>query len=112
MKNFVQDGDIVTVTAPYALTSGAGCQVGTALFGVATNAADNGANAELKMTGVFDITALSTDTGSAGARMYWDNTNKRLTTTSTSNLFVGVLTATKANGETTARVRLNGSMPA
>jgi predicted RecA/RadA family phage recombinase len=112
MKNFVQGGDIITVTAPYALTSGAGCQVGTALFGVATNAADNGATtAELKTTGVFDITALSTDTGSAGARMYWDNTNKRLTTTSTSNLFVGVLTATKANGETAARIRLNGSMP-
>ena len=113
MKNFVQCGDIVTVTAPYALTSGQGCQVGTALFGVATNDAANGATtAELKTTGVFDITALGTDTGAAGARMYWDNTNKRLTTTSTSNLFVGVLTAAKGNGDTTARVRLNGSMPA
>ena len=112
MKNYVQDGDNVTVTAPYALTSGQGCQVGAALFGVAANDAANGASAELKTTGVFDITALGTDTGAAGARMYWDNTNKRLTTTSTSNLFVGVLTAAKANGDTTARVRLNGSMPA
>ena len=33
MKNFVQDGGVLTVTAPYALTSGQGCQVGTALFG-------------------------------------------------------------------------------
>lgn len=112
MKNFVQAGDIVSATAPYALTSGQGCLVGTALFGVATNDAGNGAAVELKTTGVFDISALSTDTGNAGARLYWDNANRRLTTTSSGNSFVGVLTATKANGDTTARIRLNGSMPA
>lgn len=113
MKNFVQSGDIVTATAPYALTSGQGCQVGTALFGVATNDAANGAaTAELKTTGVFDITALGTDVGAVGARIYWDNANRRLTTTAAGNLFVGVLTAAKGNGDATARVRLNGSMPA
>lgn len=109
MKNFVQCGDVITVTAPYALTSGDGCLVGAALFGVATGTYANAAtNAELKTEGVFDLTALSTDTGAAGTKVYWDNTNKRITTTSTSNTLVGCLTAAKANGDTTARVYVDG----
>lgn len=108
MKNFVQPGDVISVTAPYTLASGDGCLVGS-LFGVACAAAANAAAAEIKTTGVFDITALSTDTGSAGTKMYWDNTNKRLTTTASGNSLIGVLTAAKANGETTARVRLDGA---
>lgn len=109
MKNFVQPGDMVTVTAPYTLTSGAGCLVGL-LFGVAAGAYASGAtDAEIKTTGVFDIAALSTDVGAVGAAAYWDNTNKRITVTSSGNTKVGVFTMAKANGDTTARVRLNGA---
>lgn len=111
MKNFVQPGVNLTVTAPYALTAGDGCQVGI-LFGIAAGTYLNGAtDAELVTEGVFDITALGTDTasGSTLVAAYWDNTNKRITTTVGSNLKVGVIVAAKANGETTARVRLNGA---
>lgn len=110
MKNFVQPGDTITVTAPYALTAGDGALVGTNIFGVACGTYANGAtDAELKLEGVFDITALSTDTATPGTYAYWDNTNKRITTTSASNTKVGVFTAAKANGDTTARVRLNAA---
>lgn len=109
MKNMVQDGDVVTVAAPYAVTSGQGAQVGV-MFGVATHDAANGATLELLVEPcVVDLTALSTDTATVGAALYWDNTNKRLTTTVGSNLKVGVAVAAKANGDTTARVRLNGT---
>ena len=109
MRNFVQPGDTVTVTAPYALSAGDGCLVGT-LFGVAGGTYSNGAtNAELVTEGVFDITALSTDTPAQGAALYWDNSNKRLTTTSSGNTKVGVAVVAKADGATTARIRLNGS---
>ena len=107
MKNFVQSGDTMPLVAPYAVASGDGFLVGT-LFAVAAGAAANGAAVEGKLTGVFDITALSTDVATQGAKIYWDNTNKRMTTTVGSNSFVGALAAAKANGETTARVRLNG----
>ena len=107
MKNYKQAGDIITVAAPYALASGDGALVGS-LFGVATNAAANGASVELKTTGVFDLTALSTDTGTVGTKVYWDNTNKRITTTASGNSLVGVITVAKANGDATASVRLNG----
>jgi predicted RecA/RadA family phage recombinase len=108
MRNFVQYGDILTLTAPYAVSSGGGVLVGTNIFGIATNDIANAASGEVKTRGVFDITALGTDTGSAGTIWYWDNTNKRVTTTSAGNTKIGVGTGTKANGETTARVRLNG----
>lgn len=107
MRNYVQSGDTLPFTAPYALLSGDGLQVGT-LFAVAANAAANAAQVEGKLTGVFDITALSTDTGAVGTKVYWDNTNRRVTVTAGSNMFIGALAGAKANGEATARVRLNG----
>lgn len=107
MRNFVQEGDTVTLTAPYAVASGAGLLVGS-IFAVAAAAADNAASVEAQVEGVFDLTALSTDTGSVGAKVYWDNTNKRCTVTATDNSLIGVLLAAKTSGQTTMRVRLNG----
>jgi len=109
MKNYAQSGDTVTVTAPRALASGEGCLVGS-LFGVAASAAANGADVELKREGIFNITTLSTDTGSVGTKMYWDNTNFRLTTTLTANTLVGVLAAAKTSGQTTSTVLLDGAV--
>jgi len=111
MKNFVQSGETVTVTAPYDVASGAGCLVGL-LFGIACGTYLSGAtDAELKVDGIFDITALSTDTASGTSLVaaYWDNTNKRITTTSSGNTKVGVIVKAKVNGDTTARVRLNAT---
>lgn len=107
MRNFVQKGDIITATAPRALLSGEGFLVNQ-LFMVATSAAANGATVEGITDGVFELTALSTDTAAVGARAYWDNTNFRVTTTVGSNSLIGVFTVAKTNGQTTATVRLNG----
>lgn len=107
MKNFVQAGDIITVIAPYAVTSGQGVLVGS-LFGVAAFDAASGAPVEIIQEGVFDITALTADTGTQGAKIYWDNTARRLTTTATSNTLVGALTVAKGGSDTTARVLLDG----
>jgi predicted RecA/RadA family phage recombinase len=109
MKNFVQKGDVITALAPYALTSGQMALIGQ-LLGVAVKDAANGAEVELQTVGVFEITALGTDVGAVGALIYWDNTNRRLTVTATSNELVGCLLRAKANGETTALVRLNGTV--
>jgi predicted RecA/RadA family phage recombinase len=107
MKNFIQNGDVVTVPAPYAVTSGQGVLVG-ALFGVAAFTAAQGAPVEIKREGVFEITAVTADTGTAGAKIYWDNTARKLTTTATNNTLVGALAADKAGTATTATVLLDG----
>lgn len=108
MRNFVQRGDVLTFIAPYALASGDGVLVGS-LFGIATSSAANGAEAEVKTEGVFDIAALGTDVAAQGAKAYWDNGNRRITTTAAGNSLVGAFTLAKANGDATARVRLNAT---
>jgi predicted RecA/RadA family phage recombinase len=107
MKNKVQKGQTISVIAPYGVTSGQGVQVG-ALFGVASCDAANATPVEIERTGVFDITAVPADTGAQGAKIYWDNTARRLTTTATNNTLVGALTAAKGGSDTTARVLLDG----
>ncbi|SNT28906.1 Predicted phage recombinase, RecA/RadA family [Noviherbaspirillum humi] len=106
MKNYVQNDDNIKVVAPRAVNAGELVLL-VSLFGVAVDSAANGADVVIVTEGVFDLTALGTDTGAVGTKVYWDNVNFRVTTTSAGNTFIGVLTKAKANGETTARVRLS-----
>lgn len=107
MKNFVQPGNVIPVIAPYAVSSGQGVLVGT-LFGVAAFDAANGAPVEIAREGVFDVIAVTADTAGQGAKIYWDNTARKLTTTATNNTLVGALTSAKGGADTTARVLLDG----
>ena len=110
MKNFVQPGNTITLIAPYAVASGDGLLVGS-IFGVAAGTAALGESVEAALTGVFDITKIGSQAWTAGARIYWDDTNKRATNVATSNTLIGVATEAVAGGagDTIGRVRLNGS---
>jgi len=108
MKNYIQDGHVLTLVAPEALTSGRGFLVGS-LFAVATAAADSGATVEGITTGVVELAKVSAQAWTVGAPIYWDDTAKLTTTTSTSNTLIGVAVAIAANPTATGRVRLNGS---
>ncbi len=55
MKNFVQKGETLTLTAPYAVNSGGGALVGS-IFGVAAADYANAAEGEFQVCGVFDLT--------------------------------------------------------
>lgn len=109
MRNFIQAGEILTLVAPYAVTSGQGLQVGR-VFGVATSDAASGANVEANRTGVFELTALNTDAAAVGALAYWDNTNRRITATASTNLLLGAFVVAKTNGQTVATVLLDGAV--
>lgn len=111
MKNYIQAGESLELLAPYDVTSGAGLLVGS-IFGIATDAALSGNPVITVTEGVYDLAALSTDSATVGTKAYWDNTNKRITVTSSGNTYVGVFVKAKAGGaqgDTTAQVRLNGS---
>lgn len=110
MKNFIQDGDTLTVTAPYALLSGGGCLVGS-LFGVAVSDALISTEVEIKTEGVFDLPKVGSQAWTVGARVYWDDTNKHLTTTASTHKLVGVAVAAVGSGagETIGRVRLSAA---
>lgn len=104
--NYVQEGDILTLTAPYTVTSGQGAQIGSQ-FGVALADITSAASGEFATCGVWDLTALTTATGAMGAKAYWDNANKRVDTDGTVGILIGSLVVAKTNGQTTARVKLN-----
>jgi predicted RecA/RadA family phage recombinase len=107
MKNYIQPGDVVTVAAPYDVTSGSGVLVGT-LFGIAAFSAVSGASVEIQIVGVFDVAKVSAQAWTQGAAVYWDDTAKNFTTTSASNTLVAKATEAAANPSAVGRVRLNG----
>jgi predicted RecA/RadA family phage recombinase len=110
MKNYVQPGNIITLTAPYAVTSGDGLLVGS-IFGVAAGTASLGDPVETALEGVYDLKKVASQAWAVGDKIYWDNTAKNTTKTLTSNTLIGVATDVVAGGATDliGRVRLNGA---
>lgn len=106
MKNWIQPGDIVTVVAPVAVSSGAGLLVGV-LFGVAISDAIAGDTVEIATTGVVDLPKAAVAI-TQGAKLYWDNTTKNVTTTVGTNTLLGCALVAAAIGDAGVRVRMNG----
>ena len=115
MKNFVQPGDIVTITAPANVAAGQLVRVGV-LAGVAISAALSGQPVEIATSGVFDVTKAGSQAWTVGAAIYGVGTTTLVATTATTtgNVLLGVAMAAVGSGagETVGRVRLNRSAPA
>ncbi len=108
MKNYIQPGNIITVTAPTGgVTSGAGLLVGN-LFGIATANAAAGADVEISTTGVFDLPKAANATFTEGQRVSWDATNAQVVAPASGMIPIGIATEAAANGTTTALIRLDG----
>ena len=110
MKTYVQPGNTITLTAPYAVASGDGLLIGS-IFGVAAGTAAVGEAVEAALTGVYDLKKVASQAWAAGDKVYWDNTAKEATKTTTSNTLIGVAVVAVAGGagDTIGRVRLNAS---
>lgn len=111
MKNYIKEGEFLTLTAPYAVSSGGGALVGS-LFGVAVADVANGAEGEFAVCGVYELPKLTTaNTGGAqGVKAYWNAGAKRITAVSTDNTLVGCFAATCTDGAALCQVRLNGGV--
>jgi predicted RecA/RadA family phage recombinase len=103
MKNFIQTGDNISITAADDVTSGALVAVGS-LFGVATGAALAGETVTLVRKGVFELPKLSAQAWGVGAKVYFDGTV--CTTVVGTNLLIGVAVADAANPSETGLVVL------
>ena len=110
MKNFVAVGNILTLPAPAALTSGQGALIGS-IFGVAQKDASNGEDVAILVTGVFELPKAASQAWTVGAKVYWDNAAKNTTTTVAGNTLIGVAVAPVGGtaAATIGQVRLNGS---
>jgi len=109
MKNYVQDGDKITIAAPYDVLSGGGALQGS-LFGVAETTALSGAPVSLQLMGVVDIAKTASQAWTVGARIYWDDSTKLATSVASANKRIGVavLAVGSGAGEVVGRVRLSG----
>lgn len=109
MKNFVQHGDTVTLTAPYAVTSGLGFQVGS-IFAVASADAADGVEVEGATAGVFDLVKATGQAWTQGVKIYWDDTSKACTTTVGTNKLIGAALSAAVSGAVVGRVMLTGQL--
>ncbi|MBE7413847.1 MAG: DUF2190 family protein [Deltaproteobacteria bacterium] len=110
MKNYKETGERIQYanSSGSTITSGTAVLVGSRL-GVATGDIANNTTGILAMNGVFNLPKLSTDVVTQGAKLYWDDTNKRLTLTSTSNTFAGYAHKAAGNGVTTVDIVISMS---
>lgn len=109
-SNYIQPGKTLTLTAPYQRNSGQAAKIGAALIAISLQTLANAASGEWATEGVWDVDKNSAEAWTIGDKVYWDNTNKVFTTTSTSNTLAGVAVAAAANPSSTGRLRLNGTV--
>lgn len=109
-KNYIQEGDTITVAAPSGgVTSGLGYKIG-GLFGVATTTQLVGVDVELATEGVFELVKVGSQAWAVGDVIYWDDGNDRCTTTASGNYEIGLCTEAVGSGAgaTLGKVRLHG----
>jgi predicted RecA/RadA family phage recombinase len=107
MKNYIQPGEILTVTAPADVKSGDPVAVGT-IFGVACCDAANGTDVELNTGGVFELPKTLTDVVGVGDKLYFDSAAGKLTKTAGtgSKPLVGFAVMAAGNGVATVRCKV------
>lgn len=104
----ISRGEAMKFTAGADLTSGQGLLLG-AIFGVVAGAVLSGATGVLLLTDVHELPKATGQAWTVGAKLYWDDTAKKVTTTSTSNTLIGIAWVAAASGDTVGQVRLNGA---
>lgn len=111
MKNFKQQGDNLTLPAPYDVASGGGALIGS-VFGIASVTALSGVAVAFVRVGVFTLPKPGSQAWAVGAKLYWDNTAKNVTTTSSGNTLIGAAAAAVGSGagETSGDVLLTGQV--
>ena len=67
MKTYIQPGNTITLTAPYAVAAGDGLLVGS-IFGVASGTAALGETVETALVGVYELKKLGSQAWAVGAR--------------------------------------------
>jgi predicted RecA/RadA family phage recombinase len=108
MKNYIQEGSIIAVTAPTGgVISGEGLIVGS-LFGAALHSAAEGESLEVATDGVYRLPKASTVVLAIGTRVAWDNSAKNINVLGTGRFPVGIAAEAAGNGITSVAVRLDG----
>lgn len=108
MKNMVQPGKILTLTAPSpGVTKGVGVMIGGLLVVPAQTAA-TGESFSGDSEGVFEMPKTSAIAFAEGEAIFWDDTAKLWKKTATGYFQAGTAVAVAANPSSTVLVKLKG----
>lgn len=107
MKNFIQSGENITLTAAADVASGSGVLVGS-LFGVATGDAKLGDPVTIVRRGVFALEKTAAQAWGVGAKVFWNDTAKECTTVASGNTLIGLAVQSAADPSDTGVVLLDG----
>ena len=105
MKNYRGDGETVDMTLGFDVTGGVAYIIQD-IVAVAVQTVKAGKRAPMLMMGMVEMPKKPTDVMPPGKAVYWDNTNKYLTTTSSSNKKFGYTVESAASGDTTVTAYL------
>lgn len=105
-RNFVYDGEHFNYTAGGTVTNGDLVPM-TDMVGLALAPATSGVVIAVRTEGVAELTKVTGDTITQGQIVYWDNSAKKITTTSSGNTRAGKAYAAAGNGVTKVMVKLN-----
>ena|SRR5437868_3072153 len=104
MKNYVQRGIHINVVLAAVAVAGAPGLYGS-MFGVHVSGGAIGDTVPLLTEGVAEVSKDTSDVA-VGDLLYWDNTAKLITKTSTSNKKVGYATEVAGTAATTVKMKL------
>ena len=105
MKNYICTGERIVVTAPSGgLTAGQGYLIGSKV-GVVVSGGVEGDSVTVMTEGVFELTK-ATGAVSIGQKLYWDDTNKVITTVATGNTYMGYAFKAALSGDATGFVNI------
>lgn len=112
-SNALRGGDSFEAAVPYAagITSGQGMQVGAFLFGVAQTSAPQNTVVACDLVGEYALAKEPALAIAQGAKVYWDNTNRRCTTTAAGNITIGIATAAALAADLTVQVLVGHRVP-
>jgi len=106
MKNKIQNGRIIDyVNGTGSLIASGSLVIFGVLFGIAVTDIADGETGAVELEGVFELTK-ATGAIAQGAKVYWDGTAKKVTTTSTDNTAIGACAEAVISAATTAKVLL------
>lgn len=109
MKGYINDGCVLTMTAPSNLTKDVPLLIGT-LFGIPTHTTASGEQAALVIRGKVKVPKVAAQAwATIGAKVYWDDTAKNVTTVSTNNFLIGAVAEVAGSADTVGYVLLNGT---
>lgn len=109
--NYIQEGDVLTLTPAAAVSAGAGYQFGTGLFGIAINDVVISTPGAFAVEGVWQVAKTSALAIAVGDRVFWDATNSVVNKTSAGQQCVGIAVEAAANPSSTVKVKLGHFVP-